>query len=82
MLRQPLPYSVQLLDAWECVSRERSLFTPILDYLLELLTGALEQPYDIMDTGGGNSVKIVHVEPCQYTAGITEVIKVRFQKRV
>ncbi|VDM78221.1 unnamed protein product [Strongylus vulgaris] len=87
MLRQPLPYSFvfsckcdvyvlrQLLDAWECVSRERSLFTPTLDYLLELLTGALEQPYDIMDTGGGNSVKIVHVEPCQYTAGITEVIK-------
>ncbi|CAJ0593790.1 unnamed protein product [Cylicocyclus nassatus] len=75
MLRQPLPYSVQLLDAWECVSRERSLFTPILDYLLELLTGALEQPHDIMDTGGGSSVKIVHVEPCQYTAGITEVIK-------
>ncbi|PIO71125.1 HEAT repeat protein [Teladorsagia circumcincta] len=72
MLRQPLP---QLLDAWECVSRERSLFANSLDYLLELLTGALEHPYDVMDTGGGSSVKIVHVEPCQYTAAITEVIK-------
>ncbi|KAK6054809.1 HEAT repeat protein [Cooperia oncophora] len=75
MLRQPLPYSVQLLDAWECLSRERSLFVNTLDYLLELLTGALEHPYDVMDTGGGSSVKIVHVEPCQYTAAITEVIK-------
>lgn len=71
-----LPFR-QLLDAWECVSRERSLFTPTLDYLLELLTGALEVPYDVMDTGGGSSVKIVHVEPCQYTAAIAEVIKVR-----
>ncbi|KAK6727366.1 hypothetical protein RB195_005201 [Necator americanus] len=75
MLRQPLPYSVQLLDAWECVSRERTLFTPTLDYLLELLAGALEQPYDVMDTGGGSSVKIVHVEPCQYTSAIAEVVK-------
>nr|CDJ91151.1 HEAT domain containing protein [Haemonchus contortus] len=75
MLRQPLPYSVQLLDAWECVARERSLFVNTLDYLLELLTGALEQPYDIMDTGGGSSVKIVHVEPCQYAAAIAEIIK-------
>uniref|UniRef100_A0A8L8KZK4 DUF3730 domain-containing protein n=1 Tax=Heligmosomoides polygyrus TaxID=6339 RepID=A0A8L8KZK4_HELPZ len=76
MLRQPLPYTVQVQDAWECVARERSLFANTLDYLLELLTGALEQPYDVMDTGGGNSVKIVHVEPCQYVAAIAEVIKV------
>ncbi|WKX91784.1 hypothetical protein Q1695_010092 [Nippostrongylus brasiliensis] len=75
MLRQPLPYSVQILDAWECIARERSLFANTLDYLLELLTGALEQPYDVMDTGGGSSVKIVHVEPCQYMAAIAEMIK-------
>ncbi|VDM51608.1 unnamed protein product [Angiostrongylus costaricensis] len=75
MLRQPLPYSVQLLDAWECVSRERTLFLSILDYLLELMTNALDQPYDVVDTGGGASVKVVHVEPCQYAAAITEIIK-------
>uniref|UniRef100_A0A0K0CYF9 UNC45-central domain-containing protein n=1 Tax=Angiostrongylus cantonensis TaxID=6313 RepID=A0A0K0CYF9_ANGCA len=65
----------QLLDAWECVSRERSLFLSTLDYLLELMTSALDQPYDVVDTGGGASVKVVHVEPCQYAAAITEVIK-------
>ncbi|KAJ1368158.1 hypothetical protein KIN20_029231 [Parelaphostrongylus tenuis] len=75
MLRQPLPYSVQLLDAWECLSRERSLFASTLDYLLELMTNALDQPYDVVDTGGGASVKVVHVEPCQYAAAITEVVK-------
>ncbi|KJH53272.1 HEAT repeat protein [Dictyocaulus viviparus] len=75
MLRQPLPYSIQLLDAWKCVSCDRSLFASTLDYLLELMTNALDQPYDVVDTGGGTSLKVVHVEPCQYAAAITEVVK-------
>uniref|UniRef100_A0A1I7WS85 E3 ubiquitin-protein ligase n=1 Tax=Heterorhabditis bacteriophora TaxID=37862 RepID=A0A1I7WS85_HETBA len=75
LLRQPLPYTIHICDAWECISRERTLFACVLDYLMELMISSLEQPYDVVETGGGNSVKVVHAELCQYSAAIAEVIK-------
>ncbi|CAB3408544.1 unnamed protein product [Caenorhabditis bovis] len=75
MLKQPLPYSVNINDAWECLSRDKLLFSGVLDYLIELLGTSLDKPYEVIDSGGGVSAKLVNVEPCQYIAAISEVIK-------
>ncbi|CAI5439279.1 unnamed protein product [Caenorhabditis angaria] len=75
MLKQPLPYSENISDAWECLSRDKLLFGGILDYLIELLGTSLDEPFEIVDSGGGTSAKLVNVEPCVYVAAIAEIIK-------
>ncbi|CAD6197830.1 unnamed protein product [Caenorhabditis auriculariae] len=75
ILKQPLPYSETIADAWKCISRDRYLFAGILDHLLELLNSSLDQPYEVVDIGAGSSAKIAHVEPCQYVAAVAQVIE-------
>lgn len=75
LFKQPLPYSINITDAWECLSRDKLLFAGILDHLTELLGASLEQPFELMDSGGGVSAKVVNVEPCVYVAVLAEVVK-------
>ncbi|UMM11428.1 hypothetical protein L5515_000724 [Caenorhabditis briggsae] len=75
LFKQPLPYSINITDAWECLSRDKLLFAGILDHLTELLGASLDQPFEIMDSGGGVSAKVVNVEPCTYVAVLAEVVK-------
>lgn len=74
MLAQPLPYTESISDAWRCLSRDRFLFPGIADYILELLTGSLDAPYETVDTGAGSAVKIVEQNPCQYVAAVAEIV--------
>ncbi|CAI4226789.1 unnamed protein product [Auanema sp. JU1783] len=75
LLQQPLPLALYTCDAWGCLSRDRTLFPSIIDHLLELLTSSFDSPYEVLDTGGGNSVKVVKIEPCQYVSALAEVVK-------
>ncbi|EGT33401.1 hypothetical protein CAEBREN_04895 [Caenorhabditis brenneri] len=75
LFKQPLPYSINITDAWECLSRDKLLFAGILDHLTELLGASLDQPFELMDSGGGVSAKVVNVEPCVYVAVLAEVVK-------
>ncbi|EFO84874.1 hypothetical protein CRE_03773 [Caenorhabditis remanei] len=75
LFKQPLPYSINITDAWECLSRDKLLFAGILDHLTELLGASLDQPFELMDSGGGVSAKVVNVEPCTYVAVLAEVVK-------
>lgn len=41
----------------------------------------VRQHYEVVDTGAGNSVKIVNGESCALTAALNELIKVRNGRR-
>uniref|UniRef100_A0A915AX96 HEAT repeat-containing protein 7A n=1 Tax=Parascaris univalens TaxID=6257 RepID=A0A915AX96_PARUN len=80
LLIQPLPYSVSTTDAWHTLAHEGSLFAQMTDYVLELMTNGCgasdgETPFEVLDAGGGSSVKIVKPEVCTLAAALTELIK-------
>ncbi|CAJ0927248.1 unnamed protein product, partial [Mesorhabditis belari] len=75
LLEQPLPYSKELCDAWECISRERALFPSLLDYILELMFESFVHPYDLVEIGGGTSVKVCNAKPLVYASALTELLK-------
>ncbi|PAV85615.1 hypothetical protein WR25_08232 [Diploscapter pachys] len=75
ILKQPLPYTTYISDSWECLSRDKWLSASIIDYLMESLGTVLDNPFEVIDTGAGNSVKVVYQEVCQYAAAIAEVVK-------
>ncbi|CAJ0578383.1 unnamed protein product, partial [Mesorhabditis spiculigera] len=75
LLEQPLPYTPQLVDVWECISRERTLFPGLIDYILELLMESFNAPYELVDIGGGSSVRVCNPQPLVYCAALTEVFK-------
>eukprot|EP00080_Pristionchus_pacificus_P007115 PDM67135.1 hpo-27 [Pristionchus pacificus] len=75
LLKQPLPYSTEVSNAWECLCRDRSLFPSLVEYTLELTASALEDPHTVIDTGGGAASKLVRQEVCAYVAALHEIVK-------
>ncbi|GMR54244.1 hypothetical protein PMAYCL1PPCAC_24439, partial [Pristionchus mayeri] len=75
LLKQPLPYSTEVSNAWECLCRERSLYPSLVEYTLELTTAALEDPHTVIDTGGGTATKVVRQEVCAYAAALHDIVK-------
>ncbi|GMT01233.1 hypothetical protein PENTCL1PPCAC_23407, partial [Pristionchus entomophagus] len=75
LLKQPLPYSTEVSNAWECLCRDRSLYPSLVEYTLELTATALEDPHTMIDTGGGAASKLVRQEVCAYVAALHEIVK-------